>query len=253
MSSGRTARHIGGVRIAYFVPGPLSRGVLGPTELDRRAAYLERHAAPGTTVSVRESPDGPASIESAVEEQRAVPGILNAMPGLEAEGFEAVIIGCFGDPGLAAARELVEIPVVGPAQSSGHLAAQLGERFAILTVVEEVVPALRRLMRAYGLETRLADVRAVDVPVLELRAREDEVLDGLARHGVASIEAGADTLVLGCMTMGFLDVARRLAERLGVPVVNPALAALAAAETLVATGLAPSRRAYPPPRKTAAF
>lgn len=237
------------MRIVYFLPGPLSRGPLGPQELVRREAFLTEAAFPGTEVVVRETENGPASVESSVEEYLSVPGILEATPRLEAEGFDAMIIGCFGDPGLAPARELVDMPVIGPGQASALAAAQLGQRFAIITVVEEVVPAIRRQMRGYGLEGLVADIRAVDVPVLELRERIDEVLDALELEAHAALRAGADTLILGCMTMGFLDVARPLTERLGVPVVNPALPALKAAESFAATGLRPSARAYPPPRK----
>lgn len=240
------------MKIAYFIPGPLSRGPLGPGELVRREAFLNQHAAGGTVVEVRETAAGPASVESSVEEYLSVPGLLEAAPALAAEGFDAIIVGCFGDPGLAPARELVDIPVVGPGQAAGHVAAQLGLRFGVITVVDEVVPAIWRQMRVHGLESSIADVRAVDVPVLELRDRVEEVLatlEGEANHGVA---AGADAFVLGCMTMGFLDVARSLQERIGVPVVNPVLAALKTAETMVSLGVSSSRRAYPAPRKAAA-
>lgn len=237
------------MRIVYFLPGPLSRGPLGPEEVVRREAYLNAAAFPGTEVVVRETEDGPASVESSAEEYLSVPGILHAAPRLEAEGFDAMIIGCFGDPGLAPARELVDIPVIGPGQAGALAAAQLGQRFAIITVVEEVVPAIRRQMRVYGLEGLVADIRAVDVPVLELRRRAEQVIGALELEAHAALSAGADTIVLGCMTMGFLDVARTLSERLGVPVINPVLAALKAAESFAATGVRPSPRAYPSPRK----
>ena len=237
------------MHVTYFIPGPLSRGPLGSGELERRRAYLERHAAPGTTVSVQDSEDGPASIESSAEEALSVPSLLAAAPRLESSGTNAIIVGCFGDPGLCAVREVTGIPVVGPGQASGHLAAQLGDRFAVLTVVDEVVPSVYRQMRGHGLEGFVSEVRAVEVPVLELRSRRDEVLVTLEGEGRAAISNGADTIVLGCMTMGFLDVARDLQARLGVPVVNPTVAALKAAEGMVASGLVPSARAYPTPRK----
>jgi allantoin racemase len=240
------------MKIAYFIPGPLSRGPLGPEERVRREDYLNRHASGGTTVTVRETDSGPASVESSVEEYLSVPGLLEAAPRLESEGFKAIIVGCFGDPGLAPARELVTIPVVGPGQASGHIAAQLGLRFSVLTVVDEVVPAIRRQMRSHGLDGFIADVRAVDVPVLELRERAEEVLGTLEGEARAGMADGADAFVLGCMTMGFLDVARALQKRIGVPVVNPVLASLKTAETLVALGTSPSRLAYPAPRKGAA-
>ncbi|MFQ5744741.1 MAG: aspartate/glutamate racemase family protein [Acidobacteriota bacterium] len=237
------------MRLCYFIPGSLSCGVLGAEEMDRRSDFLRQNCLAGEEVEVRDAPDGPASVESAAEEQVASSALIAGLPRLEAEGFDAAIIGCFGDPGLAAGRELVKIPLVGPAQASIHLAAQLGDRFGILTVLEEVVPSLRRLMRAYGMEGLMADLRAVQVPVLELRGRRDEVLDLLSEAGRAALAAGADALVLGCMTMGFLGLAEELQERLAAPVVNPVLAALWTAETMVAGRLHPSRRAYPRPPK----
>lgn len=237
------------MHVIYLIPGPLSRGPMGRSELTRRKEYLERHAAPGTTVSVRDCETGPPSIESSAEEYLSVPGLLDAAPKLEAEGASAIIVGCFGDPGLSGAREVTGIPVVGPGQASAHLAAQLGSRFAVLTVVDEVVPAVRRQMRAHGVEGFLTEVRAVDVPVLELRRRRDEVVAEMEQAGRDLVRGGADALVLGCMTMGFLDVARDLQRELGVPVVNPAVASLKLAETLVVAGLAPSPTAYPTPRK----
>jgi allantoin racemase len=64
-------------------------------------------------------------------------------------------------------------------------------------------------------------------------------------------QRGADTLVLGCMSMAFLDVTAELEAELGVPVVNPARSALKVAEALVGSGLRHSKRAYPLPPKFA--
>jgi len=238
------------MRIVYYLPGPMSRGPLGPEELVRRGAYLTQAAFQSTELEVRESDVGPSSIESSAEEYLSIPATLEAAPCLEAEGFDAMIIGCFGDPGLAPARELVDIPVIGPGQASALAAVQVGQRFAIITVVDEVVPAIRRQMRSYGLEGLVSDIRAVDVPVLELRERADEVLGTLELEAHAALQTGADTLILGCMTMGFLDVARALQDRIGVPVINPVLASLKAAESAISIGLCSSRQAYPRPRKT---
>ena len=60
---------------------------------------------------------------------------------------------------------------------------------------------------------------------------------------------GADTLILGCMSMAFLGISDRLQQDLGVPVVNPALVTLKFAEMLVAANLTSSSVAYPPPAK----
>ncbi len=216
-------------RICYFVPGALSAHPGGVAEVDRRQAYLQSHAGCGIMVEIRDNPDGPASIESPAEEQQAAMGLIEVLPGAAA-GFDAVIIGCFGDPGLRAARELVEVPVIGPAQASIHLAAQMGDRIGLLTVVDSVIPVLYQLVGQYGQSELLAAVRAVNVPVLQLRESRDEVIGRMVTTGRECQDDGADVLVLGCMTMGFLDVAETLQAELGVPVVNPVLAALHTAE-----------------------
>ena len=216
-------------RICYFVPGALSAHPGGTAEVQRRQAYLQSHVGAGIVVELRDNPDGPGSIESPAEEQQAAVGLLELLPGIAA-GFDAVIIGCFGDPGLRAARDLVKIPVIGPAQASIHLAAQMGDRIGILTVVDSVIPVLRERVGEYGLSDSLAALRAVNVPVLRLRECRDEVIGRLVIEGRKCLEDGADALVLGCMTMGFLDVAETLQTKLRTPVVNPVLAALHTAE-----------------------
>lgn len=234
------------MKICYLVPGALRAHPEGEREAERRVEYLTERSLTGADIELLDDPHGPASIESAAQEQRAAAGIASRAP--ELTGYDAIVIGCFGDPGLDAAREGAASPVVGPAQAACHLAAQLSDRFGILTVVDEVVPVLRRLVRRYGLEDSLAGVRAVEVPVLELRTRGAATFEALEAEGAALVGDGAEALVLGCMTMGFLDVAERLQRRIGVPVVNPVLAGLHAAETIAAQRLEPSRRAWPPPR-----
>lgn len=236
------------MEILYFIPGRLSLGPLGSDELPRRRAFLERHAGPGVSVEVLDSERGPSSIESVAEEELAVPTILEAVAS-EGPRFDALIIGCFGDPGLEAAREIALLPVVAPGQASLHLALQLGEAPGILAVVDQVVPANRRRARSYGLERFVAGIESVDVPVLELAERKEEVLPRLVEKGLTLLERGADTIVLGCMSMGFLDVTDQLGEQLDVPVINPVLAALKSAEVLSSLDLHPSRRCYPSPRK----
>ena len=46
---------------------------------------------------------------------------------------DAVLLACFGDPGLAALKELSPVPVVGMAEASCHEACRRGRRFAIVT------------------------------------------------------------------------------------------------------------------------
>jgi allantoin racemase len=241
-------------KILYAVPGPMSKTALGQAEVERRGALLAQWAAPGTETHIRDVPAGPASIESAYEEYISVAATAALLRDAEAEGFDAAILGCFGDPGLDALREvLTTMPVVGPGETSFHLAAMLGERFGIVTVAQGVVAPLAHVVARAGLSEKLAGISVTDMPVLEITGNREHAIESVCEKGQLLVdERGADVLVLGCMSKAFLDITGEVEEKLGVPVVNAAKAALHTAELLARTGLSHSKRTYPTPAKIAA-
>ncbi len=240
------------MKISYLIPGPMGRGSEGMAELARRRDFLERHAAPGTEVSVYDVSEGPASIESMTEEYLSIPAALRRAVELEEEGWDAVILGCYGDPGLDAFRELIAIPIVGPCENTALVAASLGHRFSIITVTESIVAPIEKLVRSAGVSEKLASVRAIDIPVMDLHGDRARAIEATVREGRLAIsENRADTLIVGCMTMGFMGIAEAASAELGVPVVNPVTMALKYAEALTGAGLTHSRRAYHLPPKLA--
>jgi allantoin racemase len=88
-------------------------------------------------------------------------------------------------------------------------------------------------------------VRSLDIPVLNIRSDRGHVLNKATdiAKGVLT-DDGADSLVLGCMSMAFQDIARDITKSLGVPVINPLYASLNALEFLVSNGLNPSPLVY---------
>lgn len=94
---------------------------------------------------------------------------------------------------------------------------------------------------------RLSSIRGIGVSVVDLVQGDRSAWDRIVDAGRRCIDDGADVLVMGCMSMAFMDVDRELADRLSVPVVNPVLAALKTAETMLALDLAHSRIAWPTP------
>ncbi len=241
------------MKIVYLVPGPMGRSDEGRVELERRGTLLSGYAGPETATGIDDVSEGPASIESAYEEYLSIPAAVRRGVELELEGWDAVILGCFGDPGLDAFRELLSIPVIGPGEACALLAASLGHRFSIVTISDSVVPAIERQVRNVGVAEKLASVRAVNIPVLELHHDRERTIAAVVAEGrSALLEDRADTLILGCMSMGFLEIAEPVAAELGVPVLNPARAALRFAEAIVGAGLSHSRRAYLTPPKLAA-
>jgi allantoin racemase len=225
--------------IAYLVPGV---GLAGG-ELDRRER-IANELVPDD-VRVLEAGEGPLSIESTVEEEWSAVGVMRMIAEHEDE-FDAFVIGCFGDPGLAAARELTETPVIGPASASFHTAAQVADRFSCLTILESTRPFTRRLVHEYGLGERLASVPVVEAPVLEIDHSSDALVEDMIATGRAAVEAdGAEALVPGCMSLSFMQVHDEIADALGVPFIDPVTVGLETASTWARHGITHSGAAYP--------
>lgn len=238
----------------YLIPGWMTGAEWGAAELTRRRAAVQRIAGDGWTMDAWEVPGGPTSIESAYEEYRAVPGAIERLVEAEQARFDGAILGCFGDPGIEAAREMVRIPVIGPGEAAMLVAASLGHRFSIVTVLDTLDFLLHRLAWQVGVDRKLASVRSIGVPVLELGRDPQETFARMAREGaLARDQDGADVIIMGCMTMAFQDRHSDLARSLGIPVVNPVHAAVRLMQALCAMGLSHSRRAYPTPPKLAAL
>jgi allantoin racemase len=229
--------------------------VINPTITSRwnpktEATYADA-ARPGTRITVVSLEWGTASIESLRDEVLVTPGVVSRAVEAEKAGADAVIVDCMADPGLLAARELLVIPFVGPAQASMHLAATLGHKFSVLTVFDQDVPAFEDIVARYGLSSKLASVRAFNIPVLSLEEDFDEtvrVLVELAEKAV--LNDGAHVIVPGCT--GLAGLAPRIQAGLRereceVPVLDPPSVALKLAESLVDLGQSHSKRTYMPP------
>ena len=237
------------MRILYQLTSPMDKTV-GPQEVARRRTVLQRHAAAGTEVLVEPTAKGPAAIESAHDAGLVVPELIRLAPLAEQHGVRAIIIGCYSDPGLDALREMLTIPVIGPGAASLHLAAQLGTRLSVLTPSGRGYGRVAARLRALGVSPLLASVRGIGLSVMELATQKPGALDKAADAAHIAVEQdGTDVLVLGCMSMAFLPgICEQLGERVGVPVVNPVIAALKVAETVVAMKLGHSKAAWPTPK-----
>jgi allantoin racemase len=209
----------------------------------------------GTRVSHVQIEYGPASIESAYDEALAAPDTIQKIVDAERDGVDAVVINCMGDPGMHAGREVVSIPVIGPCEASMHLASMLGHKFSVITVLDSLIPQFSNQAKVYGVPDKLASVRSVGIPVLELEDDFDAMVGALVEQAVSAVTRdGADVIVFGCT--GMLGAAEGVRTGLeshgisGVPVIDPMVASVRLAEALTAVGLTHSKRTYPaPPEK----
>lgn len=219
------------MRIAYIGPQ-------GRTEI------LQGWASQGVTVETRTG-GFHGSIESMYDEYMYIPSMLETVRNIEAEGFDAAIVGCFGDPAIDGARELVRMPVVGLAEASFHVVSTLADSFAVITATPDLTRHMRRLAEKYHLDKHLVGVGDINCAIMEIRRDPEGQYPRLLEVGQRMVEAGADSLVLGCGSMSFF--AERLQQDLGVPCVNPLRVGLRMCELLVGSGLTHSKRSHPFP------
>ena len=192
---------------------------------------------------------GPESVESAVDEVLAGPGVIDAALTAESEGVDAIVIDCMLDPALDAAREAVSIPVIGCGEAGMKAAASQGP-FSVVTVLQRQERDFRSLASRYGFAELLVSVRGIGIPVLELgKNREASAAAAVAGGRAACIEDGAQAIVFGCT--GMLGLALDVAEGLGINparVVDPLPPALRVAHEETARVGAVDKSLYPEPK-----
>ncbi|MDF1485652.1 aspartate/glutamate racemase family protein [Ramlibacter sp. H39-3-26] len=152
---------------------------------------------------------------------------LAQVPG---QAPDAVLIGCFGDPGLWALRESAPVPVTGLAEAAFTEAARHG-RFAVVTGGARWRPMLERLAQALGFGAQLALVHTVAPSGAALAA------DPAAAHQLlatacqaAAVRSGARSVVLG--GAGLAGMAALVQPLVNVPVIDSVAAGARHAATL---------------------
>jgi allantoin racemase len=197
-------------------------------------ADRQKSLLPGTEITIVAPRQCPPSTENEVDEVIASPQILSEVIKAEEEGFDAITIDCALDPGLKAAKQSSRLPVIGAGEAALSLALLFGEYFSVIVPTPESVGPMLSKIRQMGLRERMASVRSINLHVLDLENYE-QTLAALAEEAQLAIDKdGAEVIVLGCTVMG--PIAGKLADRLGVPVIDPGTAALKLAEAFAASG-----------------
>lgn len=166
--------------------------------------------------------------------------VLDAIASALAEGSmpDAAIIACFGEPGIAAAREILPCPVVGMAEASVLTALQLGSRYAIVTAGERWPAMLEEYLRGIGLDQRLAGIVKVPGRALDLAARPEEARAAVRSAIDTAIDRhGAEVVIIGGAAL--TGIAAQLQDTVDVPLVDSLEAALA--QGLALARLAPTK------------
>jgi len=213
---------------------------------------LDKYKDDATEIDVVDIGKGSEAIESTYDLVWSELFVVQAAENAQKEGYDGVITYCFGDPGLRAAKEALDIPVVGLNEPSIHIASLLGDRFAIISpgVGKSISSLVKDKLKVYGLEDKCAAVRFADIPVLELETNREKTAKRIIEEARKAIqEDGADVIIFGCGAM--LGIEEQVSQELGVPVVVPGVAGLKICEALIDMGLAQSKGFFvkPSPQK----
>lgn len=155
-------------------------------------------------------------------------------------GCDAVLLACFGDPGLDGLKELADVPVVALAEASFHVACLAGRRFGIVTGGERWGTMLEDCVAAHGLGERLSGIETLAPSGAEIAANPDKALDALAAACQDAVTRGADVVILG--GAGLAGLAASIAPRVPVPVICSVEAGVLAVTALMRLGLAQPAR-----------
>lgn len=204
------------------------------SEMDQEwREYLSNFCEKETEVDVISLRKGPKHLEYYAYGSLVIPGILKIIKNAEEQGYDGAVIGCFYDPGLKEAREIVHrLVVTAPAESSMHIASTLGQRFSIIVGRKKWIPLMRENVIKYGFLDHLSSFREIGMGVLDLQVDPEETKKRIIESSVKAVSSdGAEVIILGCThQFGFYQ---ELQEKLGIPVIDVACAAMNFAEFLI--------------------
>ena len=234
------------MRILNIIP------IISDIWTDEMQKYVTQDLLHTTEVVPRNIKYGPGSIEGEYDEALAIPEVLFMAKAAERDGFDAVFINCFGEPGVRAARELVKIPVFGGFEPAIFYSLGIADRIGIVSVLREVAPLIREVVDRENLRERIPSIRYVDIPVLDLDDI-DKLVAALVKESIKAIEEDhVESIVLGCTAMAGVKERVEAGLKTGgyeVVIIEAAQAALIMLETYVRMGLKHSIYTYPAPRE----
>jgi Asp/Glu/hydantoin racemase len=220
-------------------------------------ALLNSYASAGTKVEIV-FPDnyegsrlydtiGKQSVLNGLHHMMETPAIVRKIFWASQNGYDAVIQSNTFDPGVDGGRLAVGIPVIGLLRTSMHAALTLADRVGVIVPLPGHVPYTWRILRSYGLDRFVSDIRPLGIYGKDIADRKGEILDmacnlirGLIKETRAEI-----ILPLGGALIPYVVDPADLAKATGAQVLNTKAIAIRFAETCVRFGMTQSELTYP--------
>lgn len=214
-------------------------------EMALRCRILEEYTAPDTQLAMVCPQSSGVELNSALDVVLAAPEIVQLAADGQNAGFDAVVLYCFSDPVIDACREALRIPVIGGAQASCLAALNVCRSFGVILADEARLPEKKLFLRTLGVSPeRIGQIAAVNLNGISPWADRETTFKKLLACGQKMMrETHTEAIVLGCLS--FLGMAEPLSRVLGIPVIDPAVAAVTTAESIVRQRLFTSKVSYP--------
>jgi allantoin racemase len=196
---------------------------------------LTHYCADGTEMEVTHLENCPPDIDFFYSKHMIEQSLYEEVLRSEETGYDAVIVGCLYDPGVRVARELVNIPVIGPLEASFLMAPYFGHSTMVLTDHRKAVPYIYDEARLRAPGTTMRGVDAIDWFVKDMINDRNSVAQNVVtRSKEAAAKFGAETVIMGCTIIAaiYQEYLMDGGAPSEVPIINPNQMALKLAENL---------------------
>jgi Asp/Glu/hydantoin racemase len=223
-------------------------------------AQLNSYASPGTKVEIGFPDDyegsklfesiGKQSALNGLHHMMETPSIVRKIFWAAQNGYDAVIQSNTFDPGVDGGRLAVDIPVIGLLRTSMHAALTLADKVGITVPLAPHVPYTWRILRAYGLDRFVSDVKPIGIYGKDIKERKAEIF-GITEKLIRSLidDSGAEIILpLGGALIPYVVDPDDLAKATGVQVLNTKAIGIRFAEMCVTFGMTQSAITYPRPK-----
>jgi allantoin racemase len=200
-----------------LIVNPNTTGAVTKLLADRARALAPAGCAPADTIALTAT-FGASYIVDEASVAIASHALIDVLASDAAPDANAILVGCFGDPGLLAVREMSPIPVLGLAEAAMREAAVMGP-FAIVTGGRAWPAMLRRLAWSIGLLDAITDIIAVEKNGSELAADPVAAKALLARACTDSLRSAQTRSIIvgGAALAGYAEA---LQSSIPVPLID---------------------------------
>lgn len=185
-------------------------------------------------------------------------GVLNKIMQAAERGYDAVAIGCFLDPAMTEAREVVSIPVFGLGETSMMVACMYGQRFSGVAFHSKQAQYYDRKAFEYGLSSRHIAFGDLGIDFTEVQKAfvdPGQMTERFVKEAQRLAAEGAEVVLAACATVNAIIRRERITEVDGALVLDCNAVLLKLTESMAelkhSIGLGQSRRLLyqTPPRE----